>query len=367
MKSIITSLAILALSTAAHAAPKEKTNSQAVAEELGSMRNAKVAIELTDPEQTITYFTESVSKEEAEELARIAPNLKLITGLSQKEALARADEANGIDANYASEEFLEKAKNLAWIQVMSAGVDRYTSLMKDDEIVLTNYRGVHGPAIADHAMALLLYQTRNLEFYAAQQKKGNWSRGEAKKKSVTLEGKTMFVVGLGGIGTEIAKRAHGFGMRVIGTRRSDTPAPDFVDKQGKPDDLLEYLAEADVVALAVPLVPATENLLDEKAFAAMKDGSFLINIARGKVVNTDAMIKALDSGKLAAACLDVTDPEPLPKEHPLWKQPNVIITPHISSRSEVTNERRAALLRENLRRFAAAEPLLNVVDKKLGY
>ncbi|MGJ8632980.1 MAG: D-2-hydroxyacid dehydrogenase [Luteolibacter sp.] len=365
MKSKILSLSLtlLASTLVAHANPSSK----ALAEELGSLRNAKVAIKLSDPEEQLTYFTQAVSKEEKAELARIAPNLRLVTGLSKKEALARAEEAQGIDASYATPEFLEKATNLAWIQVMSAGVDRYTSLMKDDKIVLTNFRGVHGPAIADHAMAMLLYKTRNLDFYTDQQKKSTWSRGRAPKKAVTLEGKTMFVVGVGGIGTEIAKRAHGFGMRVIGTRRSDTPSPDFIEKTGKPDDLLAYLAEADVVALAVPLTPETENLLDEKAFAAMKPGTFLINIARGKVVNTDAMLKALDSGKLAAACLDVTDPEPLPKDSPLWSHPEVIITPHISSRSEVTDQRRAALLRENLRRFSSAEPLLNVVDKELGY
>ncbi|MEP2774971.1 MAG: D-2-hydroxyacid dehydrogenase [Luteolibacter sp.] len=349
---------------------QDKSDSQALAEELGSLRNAKVAIELTDPAQELTYFTDAVSKQELAELKRIAPNLRLVTGLSQKEALARAGEAHGIDANYATPAFLEKASQLAWVQVMSAGVDRYLQnqpLMENDGIVLTNYRGVHGPAIADHAMGMLLYLTRNLNFYANEQEKGNWSRGNAGKEAVALEGKTMLVVGIGGIGTEIAQRAHGFGMRVIGTRRSDSPSPDFIEKVGKPDDLLSMLPEADVVALAVPLTPETTHLLNAEAFAAMKPGSYLINIARGKVVDTDAMLDVLKSGKLAGACLDVTEPEPLPKDHALWSQPNVIITPHVAANSEVTNQRRAALLRENLRRFAAGEPLLNVVDKELGY
>ena len=127
------------------------------------------------------------------------------------------------------------------------------------------------------------------------------------------------------------------------------------------------LPEADVVALAVPLTPETQNLLDAKAFAAMKEGAYLINIARGKVVNTDAMMEALKSGRLAGAGLDVTEPEPLPSKHPLWQQPRVIITPHIAGRSKVTNQRRSALTLENLRRFGAGEPLLNVVDKEAGY
>ena len=239
--------------------------------------------------------------------------------------------------------------------------------MENDKLVLSNNRAVHGPAIADHAMAMLLSLTRNLNYYAKSQKQAKWARGGDSGKSIALQGKTMLVVGLGGIGTEIAQRANGFGMKVIGTRRSDRPSPDYVKRVGKPKDLLAMLPEADVVALAVPLTDETKNMLNKAAFDAMKPGAYLINIARGKVVNTDAMMKALKSGRLAGACLDVTDPEPLPANHELWKQANVIITPHIASHSEVTNKRRSALLVENLRRFGAGEPLLNVVDKKAGY
>ena len=177
----------------------------------------------------------------------------------------------------------------------------------------------------------------------------------------------MLVVGIGGIGTEIAQRAHGFGMRVIATRRSETPAPAYVEKVGKPGDLMAMLPEADVVAVCVPLTAETEGMISEEAFAAMKPGAYLINIARGRIVDTDALVKALESGRLAGACLDVTDPEPLPEGHPLWKQQNVIITPHIAADGELTEERSAALFTENLRRFGAGEPLLNCVDKKAGY
>lgn len=351
--------------------PARGQNSQEIAEELGSLRNARVAIEMPKPKVELTYFAGSISEADLAELARLAPNVNIVTGLSRESALARADEAHGIDAKFASPEFLEKATKLRWVQVQSAGVDRYITiepLMKNDEIVLSNFRGIHGPAIADHAMAMLLSLTRNLNYYAASQKQGEWRRrGGAPTKSIALEGKTMLVVGLGGIGSEIAQRANGFGMRVIGTRRSDTPSPDYIEKVGKPKDLLSMLPEADVVALAVPLTSETKNLLDSKAFAAMKPGSYLINIARGKVVNTDALMSALESGHLGGACLDVTDPEPLTKDHPLWKFPNVIITPHIAGHSEVTNQRRSALTVENLRRFGAGEVLLNVVDKAVGY
>lgn len=177
----------------------------------------------------------------------------------------------------------------------------------------------------------------------------------------------MLVVGLGGIGSEIAQRAHGFGMRVIGTRRTDTPGPSWIERVGKPEDLLAMLPEADVVAICVPLTPETDGLFDERALGAMKQGSYLINIARGRIVKTDALLAELRSGRLAGACLDVTDPEPLPAGHPLWKEPRAIITPHVAADAELTDERSHALLRENLRRFGAGEPLLNVVDKKAGY
>ncbi|MFC7337894.1 D-2-hydroxyacid dehydrogenase [Haloferula chungangensis] len=376
MKPVTIALAssFLAVLTAnisfAQAPTPTPTPMREVAEELGSLRNSKVAVPMPEGKTELTYFAGAMSDEEIAELGRMAPNLKVIAGLSRKEALERAQEAHGIDASFANEAFLKKAEKLAWVQVPSAGVDRYLGLdplIENDGIVLTNNRAVHGPAIADHSMAMLLSLTRNLPFYAESQAKGNWARGEAPTKGVALEGKTMLVVGIGGIGSEIAQRAHAFGMRVIGTRRSDTPSPEYIEKVGKPDELLAMLPEADVVALAVPLTPETTGLLDAEAFAAMKKGSYLINISRGKVVDTAALVTALENGTLAGACLDVTEPEPLPKNHALWKMPHVIITPHVASRSEVTDQRRAALFRENMRRFAAGEPLLNVVDKKAGY
>lgn len=348
----------------------EKSESRMIAEGLGSLDHAVVALKLADVKGDVVYFTTAVSKEEEGNLKRIVPNLKLVRGLSQEEALARASEAHGVDSRYASAAFLNKASNLVWVQVMSAGVDRYIKiapLMENDAVILTNYRAVHGPAIADHAMGMLLSLTRNLRYYSEKQNEGSWSRGRAPVNAVALDGKTMLVVGLGGIGTEIAKRADAFGMRVIGTRRSDKRSPEYIEKVGKPGDLMKMLPEADVVVLAVPLTDETEGMMSEAAFKVMKDGSYLVNIARGKVVNTDAMMEALKSGKLAGACLDVTDPEPLTKGHALWNMANVIITPHVASRSSVTDDRRAALLRENLRRFASGERLLNVVNKKLGY
>jgi phosphoglycerate dehydrogenase-like enzyme len=359
---------VLCCAVAAFGQPESRPGT-GTAEEIGSTRGARVA-RAVQPGERLTFLMGEVPEERLAELERIAPNVRFITGLNRQSAMEHAGEAHGVDARFASPEFIEKAPNLVWVQSMSAGVDRFRGnkpLMENNRIVPTNMRAVHGPAIADHAMAMLLTLTRNMRFYERARAEGKWAEEGPPGRGVVLQGKTMLVVGIGGIGTEIAQRAHGFGMRVIATRRSETPAPAYVEKVGKPGDLMAMLPEADVVAVCVPLTAETEGLIGEEALAAIKPGAYLINIARGRIVDTDALLKALDSGRLAGACLDVTDPEPLPEGHPLWKQKNVIITPHIAADGELTEERAMALFAENLRRFGAGEPLLNCVDKRAGY
>ena len=178
-------------------------------------------------------------------------------------------------------------------------------------------------------------------------------------------GKTLLVIGLGGIGSEIARRAHAFGMRVLATEPKVLERPLYVEEM--PARRLSRPAPpADVVASAVPLTKQSRGMIAEREFGIMKRGVVLINVSRGKVVDTNALVAALDSGQVAAAGLDVTDPEPLPKGHPLWSR-NVIITPHTAGQSPGGERRRHELFRENLRRFAAGEMLLNVVDKRVGY
>lgn len=375
MLSVMTALSTCRLAGAQERPPTTATASSphdagSLAEEIGSLRNATVAFTQPTPPQTLTFFAGAIDAETQRELQTIAPHVRLVTGLSPAEALARAEEAHGVDARFATPAFLEKATQLAWVQAMHAGVERLVNiprLAENDSIVLTNFRGVHGPAIADHAMAMLLSVTRQLPHYSAADSSRRGAPSGRYSRPIALQDKTMLVVGLGGIGSEIAQRAHGFGMRVIGVRRSDAPNPDYIAKVGKPDELMALLPEADVVAIAVPLTEETHGLFDDKLFAAMKPGTYLINIARGQIVDTEAMMRALESGQLAAACLDVTDPEPLPADHPLRRWDNVIVTPHMAGMSQTTSARGAALLRENLRRFSQGEPLLNVVDKAVGY
>jgi phosphoglycerate dehydrogenase-like enzyme len=340
-----------------------------LAEQIGSSRNARVAAPRPGRSGPLVFLAGELTDAERDELARAAPGVRVLDGLTRETALAHAAGAHGAMAHLATPAFLAAAHELVWLQAMSAGVDRYVGLapVADGSLVLTNLRAVHGPAIADHAFGMLLALTRGLRARLEDQQQGRWAREGRGAEAIALQGRTLLVVGLGGIGSEVAQRGHGFGMRVIATRRSDAPGPDYVERVGRPEDLLALLPEADVVAICVPLTPETERLFDARAFAAMRPGAYLVNVARGRIVDTEALLAALDSGRLAGACLDVTDPEPLPPEHPLWKRADVVITPHVAADARLTDERASALLVENLRRFGAGEPLFNVVDPRAGY
>jgi phosphoglycerate dehydrogenase-like enzyme len=241
-------------------------------------------------------------------------------------------------------------------------------LVANDQIVLTNMKRLFGPPIADHAFGMLLSLIRSLPVYADSMKAAGWPKQGAKDPPLLeLRDKTMLVVGLGGIGTEVARRAHAFGMRVIATDAKPMAVPSFVARLETPDKLPVLLPVADVIVLCVPLTGQTKGLIGAAQFSLMKPTAFFIDVARGKEYDNLALAAALKAGRLAGAGLDVTDPEPLPPDHPLWKAPHVIITPHVAGRSPGTDLRRRALMVENMRRFGAGEPLLNVVDKKAGY
>ncbi len=356
--------AILALLAATQATQPDPTT-------IGSTRNAAVAYRISDPSNspTLTYIAPDLSEEQLAELKEVAPNVNVVTVSSRGEALEHAAEAHAVDGRFYSPEFHAAATNLVWVESPSAGVNWILddTLRNDGGVVLTNMRAVHGPAIADHAFAMLLTLTRSLRHHEEHQRQGRWVRGDITPEPIALRGRTMFVVGLGGIGSEIAKRAKGFDMRVIASRRSLALKPDYVDVQGTPEQLHEMLGQADVVAICLPLTEETRGLFDEEAFAAMKTGAYVINIARGAIMDQEALLGALRSGHVGGACLDVTDPEPLPGDHPLWSEPNVVITPHVASIASLTTARRWALTKENVRRFGAGEPLLNTVDKEAGY
>lgn len=267
-------------------------------------------------------------------------------------------------------EIIDHAKQLRWIHSLSAGVERCMALpsVESRNLLVTNMRHVDSAAIAEHAIALALALAHGLRTAVIDTTSGRWSRGDAAATQVqVLTGKTLLVVGLGGIGTEVAKRAHGLGMKVIATRASSRKGPDYVSYVGTPAELLTLAKTADVVVNAAPLTKETRGVFDVRFFDVLKPNALFINVARGGSVVTEDLVKALNDHRIAGAGLDVVDPEPLPPGHPLWKAPNVIITPHVSSRSDLPGEDRWLLARENLRRYVAGEKMLSVVDLKRGY
>jgi phosphoglycerate dehydrogenase-like enzyme len=338
---------------------------------IGSSEGSVVAMQTDGGQMPLLYLTASLDEAELARASEQAPNLRIVRPASMEEAMRLAPQVHGIEVRFLTPDFLAAAPQLRWVQATSAGVDRYMGMpeLRDNEqIVFTNMQGMHGPTIADHVMGMLLVLTRDLRIHAQDARRGEWNRnGSGVMEPIALEGRTLLVVGLGGIGREVAKRAKGFGMTVWATKRTPTAPPAYVDRQETSDQLMAMLPEADVVVLCVPLTEETRGLIAAEAFAAMRPGSYLINIARGPVVDTTALMLALQDGTLAGAGLDVTDPEPLPADHPLWQMPNVLITPHVAASSSLTRDDWTRLYRENLRRFAQGLPLLNVVDKRAGY
>jgi phosphoglycerate dehydrogenase-like enzyme len=309
-----------------------------------------------------------------ETLQSAAPGLQVVMVPGMGEFLAKVPDADAIaggDDLVCDERVLAAGRKLRWLAVYSAGVESCLGKKGVDRpgLVVTNMRAIAGPVMAEHCIALMFALSRSLQVSIGRQARGEgWSRNFAGSQPQALTGKTLLVAGLGGIGTEVARRAHALGMRVIATRNSSREGPDYVSKVGLANELPDMIGDADVVVSALPLTAATTHLFDAKMFARMKKTAFFINVGRGGSVATDDLVAALNAGTIAGAGLDVTEPEPLePKDHPLWKAKNVIITPHMSAQSDLGQGTREAILREQVRRFGAGDRLLSVVDFTKGY
>jgi len=302
-------------------------------------------------------------------LQQAAPGVELVAVPDEAAAAAAAKRADAV-IGYCSDAIVAGNERLRWIQVFTAGVERCVSIpaLREREVLLTNMQRVSGPVMAEHVFALLLGLTRDLTTWIDGQRAGEWRPPEDEPvRMAALRDKTLLVAGLGGIGTEVARLGHAFGMNVIATRASGRKGPEYVSYIGLPDELVELAERADVVVNTVPLTPQTRGIFDARFFAAMKPGGYFINVGRGASADTAALLAALESGRLAGAGLDVTDPEPLPADHPLRQRGNVIITPHVSARTDAGREDRWLVARENLRRYVQGEPLLSVVDVLRGY
>ena len=295
-------------------------------------------------------------------------NVVLVASLN--EALPLAADAGAI-IGFCDDDLLSAAPHVSWVQIYSAGAERCfpSEVLSGGDVTLTNMQKMSSPVIAEHAIAMMLSLTRNLLVFTDGMDQGEWKRSATFTDGMTtVSGKTMLVLGLGGIGTEIARRGAGLGMRVVATRNSSREGPDFVDYVGLSDEMTSLARDADVIVNALPLTDTTRGLLDAEFFEAVGNTGprYFINVGRGATVDTQALLAALESGQLAGAGLDVTDPEPLPRDHPLWREQNVIITPHVSSRGS-DRFRNQLLTLENIRRYLAGDRLLNVVDPEKGY
>ncbi len=263
-----------------------------------------------------------------------------------------------------SEDALPHAKSLQWVMQPFVGVERSMyPAFKESPITLINSKRLYGPQLAEHAFALLLSLTRgiNTQLELMQEKEWKWL------PCVEVSGMTMGILGLGGIGRAVAQRAKAFDFEVIAVDPEPMEKPDTVDELGQLDQLHEFLSRSEVLTVCCPITPQTHKLLSHAEFDALPEGCYFINVSRGKVVDEDALVAALKSGKVAGAGLDVTYTEPCPQDNPLWTLPNVILTSHTAGASQNIAKRAMETFLDNMHRYVNGEPLINVVDKEKGY
>jgi phosphoglycerate dehydrogenase-like enzyme len=266
-----------------------------------------------------------------------------------------------------SENLYQQATNLKWVHLASAGIDgTLPSRAFTDPIAITCSKGIHVTSIAETVFGMILMLNRNLHYARDLQKERRWAFDIVSNGIGTISGKTMGIIGTGHIGKEIARKAKAFYMTVIGINTSGKKVAGF--SEIKPLNRLSWLLkESDIVVLSIPLIDKTRGLMGEKQFAQFKPGSILINIARGSIIDEQAMLKALDSGRLAGLGLDVFDSEPLSASSPLWDRGDVLVTPHIAGMTTDLPERITAFFLENLEKYLSKTRLKGVVNKKSGY
>lgn len=295
-------------------------------------------------------------------LAEKFSDVSIHTVAQEEEIRQHVDQMEIIVTHYRlSDALLKQAKNLQWIQSMSSGVNYILdrpSLRK--EVIITSTRGIHGPQMSEMAFLLMLALNRRFDQVVRNQEQRVWERWPGK----LLHQKKVGIFGVGVIGEEIARKCKAFGMTVFGidiVRRKI----DFIDFFFGPEELLRVAAEVDYLILVAPSTPETQKIIGSKVLSSMKPTAFLINIARGELVDEEALIKALETGKIAGAALDTLPKEPLPKEHPLWGTKNLIITPHVGGVSDIYKDQIMPIIEENLRRFLRGERrnLINYIER----
>lgn len=298
----------------------------------------------------------------------ISPRLTVVSAAQLVERPQWLAEAEILYTHHIAADRVASAPNLKWVQTLGAGVEWLLTpeIRQRQDLIVTNTSGIHAQPIAEHVFGFVLMFAHQLHRATRQQLAHNWDSNALRNDVTTLSGATLGIVGLGAIGRRIAEIAGSFGMRVIALKRSPGASPG-VERVFGPGQLTPFLKEAEYVINTLPLTPQTRGLFGPAEFAAMRSDAVFVNIGRGGTVQTEALVDALKSGRIAGAALDVTDPEPLPQEHALWGLENVILTPHYSGAHPGYMQRASAIFLENLVSYLAERPLTHVVDKRAGY
>jgi len=327
------------------------------------MKLSKIVVTSNAPMHKVTW-------EDLAPLRTAAPDAEVILVDNAEELVQKASDADAlftmpIRGSEVFDRYCEEGKSLKWLQLMTAGFDFLlnTPLEHKPGLTVTSTNGIHGEPISNHVLALMFSHLRKLQQSFAQQQKHQWKGSTVGYDEIGK--KTVGIIGPGAIGLCVAKKCKALGMKVYGAN----PFPmesELLDHCWLTPQLEEMLAVSDFVVISAPLTDETRKMMNAERFAQMKQGSYLINIARGGIVDLDALKDAVESGHLAGAGLDVTDPEPLPEDHPLWDVPGVTITGHVAAQSPYYFERALENYCENVRRYLADEPLRNVCKRPDG-
>jgi phosphoglycerate dehydrogenase-like enzyme len=320
----------------------------------------------------VTKIVIAAPQRDAAKVAEIQqrhPGTELVVAANRDQVLDLIGDADGLFGAVNAMEFAA-AEQIKWIQAGSAGVEwlwNVPALQGRDDVTVTNMRSAHASTIADHCFAFLLYFTRGIPEFKEFHDRAEWARGQVAHRLTALEGLTLGIVGFGNIGRAIGRRGVGFDMKVLAVDAHPGKPGDGVEEVWGLDRLDEMCSQLNVLAISAPITPQTRGLIGRAQLEAMKPASYLCVMSRGNIVDEAAAIDLLKSGHIAGAGFDVTHEEPLPSEDPLWKAPNCIISPHNSAGSSLTTGHVWRIFEENLGRFERGEPLMNVVDKNLGY
>jgi len=308
-----------------------------------------------------------MNDEQRSRLEAINPDAKYIYEVPGTVSQSVINEADVILGSIKPEAAIE-SKNLKWLQLWSAGSDPFQKFGRFPEgALLTNGTGAYGLTISEHIIAMIIMLKRKLYVHYQDQLECKWGSGVGEISSIY--GSTILIIGLGDLGREFAKKAKAMGAHIIGVRRSEGGIPDFVDEVYTVDKLDELLPRADIITMSVPDTNATRQMMNKERLAKLKKNAVIVNVGRGTAIDTEALYEALAEERIAGAALDVTDPEPLPPEHKLWKLPNVLITPHSSGNHNLpeTYRRLIEIAIQNYESYTNDKPLRNIVDFKRQY